>query len=272
VSTNITPAEHLAQVLDSFDESSDARLVELSRAAIRHLHAFAEEVGLSRDEWMAGVQFLTAVGQMCDDTRQEFILLSDTVGLSMLVEMLNHQAADGTTEPTVFGPFHVDGAPHRAEGASVVETDLGGDPLVVRGTVRSLDGTPLVGAEVDVWQTAPNGLYDVQDASQTAMNLRGIFTSDSEGRYQFRTVRPVDYTIPDDGPVGKWLAATGRHPWRPAHVHLVVSAPGHKTVITHAFDSASNYLESDAVFGVRDSLVVDMSGGEAVFDVVLEPV
>ena len=269
---NITPAEHVAQVLASFDESKDPRLVEVTQAAIRHLHAFAEEVGLTRDEWMAGIQFLTAIGQKCDDTRQEFILLSDTVGLSMLVEMMAHQAAAGTTEPTVFGPFHVDGAPRRPHGASIVETELGGQPLVMRGTVSSLDGTPLVGAEVDVWQTAPNGLYDVQDDGQNEMNLRGIFTTDSEGRYQFTTVRPVDYTIPDDGPVGDWLGATGRHPWRPAHVHLVVSAEGYKPVITHAFDSESNYLESDAVFGVRDSLVVDMTGGEAVFDVVLEPV
>ncbi len=270
MTANFTPSEHLAQVLASFDDSSDPRLVEISRAAVKHLHAFAEEVGLSRDEWFAGIEFLTAVGAMCDDVRQEFILLSDTLGLSMLVEMLSQGGADGTTEPTVFGPFHVDGAPARANGDSIVETDTGGEALMVSGTVRALDGSPIVGASVDVWQTAANGLYDVQDESQAAMNCRGVFTTDDAGRFSFRTVRPVDYTIPDDGPVGAWLGATGRHPWRPAHIHLVAEAEGYVPITTHLFDQGSGYLDSDAVFGVRDSLVVDMDGGTATFDVVLD--
>ncbi len=270
MTANFTPSEHLAQVLASFDDSSDPRLVEISRAAVKHLHAFAEEVGLSRDEWFAGIEFLTAVGAMCDDVRQEFILLSDTLGLSMLVEMLDQGGADGTTEPTVFGPFHVDGAPARRNGDSIVETDLGGEALTVSGTVRALDGSPIDGATVDVWQTAANGLYDVQDDGQAPMNCRGVFTTDDEGRFSFRTVRPVDYTIPDDGPVGAWLGATGRHPWRPAHIHLVAEADGFVPITTHLFDSRSDYLDSDAVFGVRDSLVVDMDGGSATFDVVLD--
>lgn len=272
MSTNTSPAEHLAQVQASFDGTADTRLAEIMRAAVAHLHAFVEEVGLTRDEWFAGVDFLTRVGQMCDGQRQETILLSDTLGVSMLVEMLDHAGAPGTTEPTVFGPFHVDGAPARPLGASIVDREVpGGEPLTVRGTVRSLDGTPLGGAQLDVWQTAPNGLYDVQDPDQPPMNLRGLFTAADDGTYAFRTVRPVAYPIPGDGPVGEMLHATGRHNWRPAHIHLVVSAPGHQPVITHVFDRESPYLDSDAVFGVRDSLVVDMGGGEATFDPVLEP-
>ena len=269
MSENITPAQHLAEVQATFDGAADARTAEIMKAAVKHLHAFVEEVGLTRDEWFAGIQFLTAVGHKCDDVRQEFILLSDTLGVSMLVEMVNHGAAAGTTEPTVFGPFHVDGAPAKELGDSIVVDD-DGEPLVVRGTVRNLDGEPIAGATLDVWEVGSNGLYDVQDDGQEGMDLRGLFTTDAQGRYEFRTVRPVDYTIPDDGPVGKMLRATGRHPWRPAHVHLVASAPGYKTVTTHAFDAKSAYLDSDAVFGVRDSLVVDMDGGEATFDIVLD--
>ncbi|HET6952227.1 MAG TPA: dioxygenase [Acidimicrobiales bacterium] len=274
MTTNITPAEHLAAVQATFSGAGDPRLADVMRSLVAHLHAFVVDVGLTRDEWFAGIDFLTRVGHMCDGQRQEFILLSDTLGVSMLVEMLAQGGVPGTTEPTVFGPFHVEGAPERALGASIVEPggDLPGEPLTVAGTVRSLDGTPLGGARLDVWQTAPNGLYDVQDERQPAMNLRGVFTAAADGGYHFRTLRPVAYPIPGDGPVGEMLRATGRHNWRPAHIHFVVSAPGHKPVITHVFDRASAYLDSDAVFGVRDSLVVGMDGGTARFDPVLEPV
>ena len=267
--TKTTPAEHLAQVQASFEAAADPRLAEIMRAAVAHLHAFVEEVGLTRDEWFAGIDFLTRVGQTCDDERQETILLSDTLGVSMLVEMLNDAGSPGTTEPTVFGPFHVDGAPERALGASIVDTDIGGEPLLVHGTVRNPRGAPLAGARLDVWQTAPNGLYDVQDPGQPAMNLRGIFTTGDDGAYSFRTVRPVAYPIPGDGPTGEMLRATGRHNWRPAHIHFMVTATGHEPVITHVFDRTSEHLGSDAVFGVRDSLVIDMDGGEATFDPVL---
>jgi hydroxyquinol 1,2-dioxygenase len=268
VSENISPEQHLAEVQATFDGATDPRTAEIMKAAVKHLHAFIEEVGLTRDEWFAGIQFLTAVGHKCDAVRQEFILLSDTLGASMLVEMLNHAAADGTTEPTVFGPFHVDGAPPKDFGESIVVGD-DGEPLVLRGTVTNLDGDPIAGASLDVWEVGSNGLYDVQDEGH-GMDLRGLFTTDEMGRYEVRTVRPVDYTIPDDGPVGKMLRAAGRHPWRPAHVHLVASAPGYKSVTTHAFDAGSDYLDSDAVFGVRESLVVAMDSGEAVFDIVLD--
>ena len=266
-----TPAEHLAQVQASFDGAPDARTAEIMRAVVAHLHALVAELGLTRDEWFAAVDFLTRVGQMCDGQRQEMILLSDTLGVSMLVEMLNHAGAPGTTEPTVFGPFHVDGAPERPCGTSIVEDAAAdGEPLTVRGRVCDQDGRPVPGARLDVWQTAPNGLYDVQDPTQPAMNLRGVFTAGDDGGYEFRTVRPVAYPIPDDGPVGEMLRATGRHNWRPAHIHFVVTAPGHKPVITHVFDRTSRYLDDDAVFGVRPSLVLDMDGGTTVFDPVLE--
>jgi hydroxyquinol 1,2-dioxygenase len=268
-SPNTTPAEHLAQVLASFDESSNRRLVEILRAATRHLHGFLEETRLTRAEWFTGIQFLTETGQMCDDVREEFILLSDTLGVSMLVEMINHAAVDGTTEPTVFGPFHVDGAPRHAMGDSIVDdASKGGEPLAFSGTVRNLEGEPIGGATLDVWQVQGNGFYDVQEGRQT--NMRGVFVTGDDGRFALATVRPVDYTIPDDGPVGKMLRASGRHPWRPAHIHMVVGAPGYRPVITHVFDAASKYLTSDAVFGVRDSLVIDMEGGQAQFDVVLQ--
>lgn len=266
-----TPADHLADVLDAHAHPTDERIGRIVRAAITHLHAFVEEVGLTRDEWFRGIEFLTAVGQMCDDQRQEFILLSDTLGVSMLVEMINQDGADGTTEPTVFGPFHVADAPLRAIGDSIVDDDDPGTPLTFEGTVRSLDGSPIAGAVVDVWQTASNGLYDVQDPEQTPMNLRGRFTTGDDGAYRFVSVRPVAYPIPGDGPVGELLRVSGRHNWRPAHTHVMVTAPGHKTVITHVFDAGSDYLDSDAVFGVRDSLVVDMSGDRVRFDLVLEP-
>ena len=263
-------SDHLADALTAYGEPENERTGEIVRAAIAHLYAFVEEVGLTRAEWFKGIEFLTAVGQMCDDRRQEFILLSDTLGVSMLVEMINQDGAEGTTEPTVFGPFHVEGAPAKAMGESIAGDGETGQRLAFRGAVKDLDGRPVEGAELDVWQTASNGLYDVQDESQPPMNMRGRFTTGADGRYEFVTVRPIAYTIPGDGPVGDMLRATGRHNWRPAHTHVMIGAPGYKTVITHLFDEHSDHLDSDAVFGVRESLVVDMSG-DVEYDFVLEP-
>jgi hydroxyquinol 1,2-dioxygenase len=263
--------DHLAEVLDEYNDAANERVGEIARSAIKHLYAFVEEVGLTREEWFQGIEFLTAVGQMCDDQRQEFILLSDTLGVSMLVEMINQEGAEGTTDPTVFGPFHVEGAPMRKMGESIVIDDDPGPRVTFRGSVRDLQANPINGAEIDVWQTASNGLYDVQDPEQTPMNLRGRFVTGVDGRYKFVSVRPVAYPIPGDGPTGDMLRATGRHNWRPAHTHVMVTAPGYKTIITHLFDAQSDYLDSDAVFGVRGSLVVDMSGDEVEYDLVVEP-
>jgi protocatechuate 3,4-dioxygenase beta subunit len=243
-----------AEVIGRLEHCPDPRLRELVSGVIRHLHAFALEESLTEAEWMAGIRFLTEVGEMCSDQRQEFMLLSDTLGLSMLVDQINHGSGGSATESTVLGPFYVEGSPWRTNGDAITE-DLGTQPLLVSGHVRDTAGRPLVDATVDVWQNATNRLYAVQDGGQTPENLRGRFRTDAGGAFSFRTVRPVDYPIPEDGPVGRMLAATGRHPWRPAHIHFIVSADGCVPVTTHVFDSESEYLDSDAVFGVKQSLV-----------------
>lgn len=267
----MTPETHFAEVLRAYDNSPNPRLAEITKSLIRHLHEFVVEVGLTREEWFAGIEALTRTGQMCDDQRQEFILLSDTIGVSMLVEMINHEAAEGSTEPTVFGPFHVDGAPPREMGESIIVDSMENDHAVTfSGRVLELDGTPIEGATLDVWETASNGFYDVQDGDQTPMNMRGVFTTGSDGSYEIKGIRPVPYRIPGDGPAGDLLFENGRHNWRPGHMHFVVAAPSHKTVITHLFDAGSDYLDSDAVFGVRESLVVDMSADRCEYDFVLE--
>jgi protocatechuate 3,4-dioxygenase beta subunit len=242
------------QVIASLEHCTDPRLRALMSGLIRHLHAFALEESLTESEWLAGVRFLTAVGQICSDRRQEFILLSDTLGVSMLVDLINHASGSGATESTVLGPFYVADSPWRSNGDAITD-DLGNQPLLVSGRVLDTAGTPLPGATVDVWQNAPNRLYAVQDETQSPENLRGRFRTGAGGGFAFRTIRPVDYPIPDDGPVGRMLHATGRHPWRPAHIHFVVSADGYRPVTTHVFDSESPYLQSDAVFGVKHSLV-----------------
>ncbi len=267
----------LADAAGSFAAAPDPRLREIVQAAVRHLHEFVSEVGLTREEWHAGIEFLTAVGQMCTETRQEFILLSDVLGVSSRVEMTTFGAAEGATENTVLGPFYVPGSPLRRKGDSILVDPDEGRRLLVQGRVTDLEGRPVGGATVDVWQNASNRLYAVQDPGQHPHNLRGRFVTEADGAFAFRTVRPVPYPIPDDGPVGRMLRSSGRHPWRAAHVHLLVSAPGYRTLTTHVFDAESDYLDSDAVFGVRDSLVVrfrtDSGTGEltADFDVALEP-
>ncbi len=267
--TNIADS-HTERVCRSFDRTPDPRTKEILTAAVRYLHGFVEEVGLTRAEWLAAIEFLTAVGHACDELRQEFILLSDTLGLSMLVEMINERKAAGATDPTVLGPFHVPDAPPRSFGDSIVDdASIGGDPLVLHGTVRRLDGRPVGGATVEVWEVQPNGRYDIEEDPEKR-NLRGAFQTGDDGRYELRTVRPVDYTIPDDGPVGAMLRATRRGSWRPAHIHLLVRAAGFRTLVTHAFDGDSRRLSDDAVFAVGDSLIAPMSDGDCEFDLVIE--
>ena len=257
------------EVVASFAGAQSPRLRELMQALARHVHALVRETRLTEEEWAAAIEFLTAVGHITDDKRQEFILLSDVLGLSMQTITVNNEAVGDATEATVFGPFFVEGAP-RIELGGDLAFGAKGRPCWVEGMVTDIDGRPLPGARIEVWEADENGFYDVQDPAREGMNLRGLFTSDGQGRYEVHTVRPIDYTIPDDGPVGKMLQAASRHPWRPAHIHVIASAPGYKSVTTHCFDAKSAYLDSDAVFGVRPSLIVDMDGGEAVFDIVLD--
>ena len=268
--SKITPREHLEEVLASYSQCDNERLHEIMTALSTHLLSFAEETKLTRAEWMQAIQFLTATGQKCDDVRQEFILLSDILGVSMLVEMINQQPTDSATEPTVLGPFYVPGAPELSMGDSIAIDGDGGEPLALRGTVRDSEGFPIDRAYLEVWQTSPQGFYDVQDPSLPPMSYRGNFTTGTDGEFVVRTVRPVDYQIPTDGPVGDLLGATGRESWRPAHTHFMVSRDGYKTLITHVFDAGSAHLRSDAVFGVRESLVIPMEQGEATFDLVLD--
>lgn len=260
--TPMSPAELTAEVVSRLDTTQDERLRTVMQALVRHLHAFAREVSLTEPEWMTGLRFLTETGQMCDDVRQEFILLSDTLGLSSLVDLLDHGSErPGVTEPTVLGPFYVPDSPWREYGESMVTwAEATGQGAVVRGRVRSADGTPLAGAVLDLWQTDASGFYAVQQPGiQPPDHLRGRYRTEDDGRYEFRTTRPVPYPIPADGPVGRLLTATGRHPWRAAHIHAIVSAAGHLPITTHIFDRESRYLDTDAVFGVKGSLIKDFA-------------
>lgn len=250
----VSPAEITERVLARFESTPDPRLREIMQALVTHLHGFVTDTGLTEAEWAEAIAVLTATGDITDDKRQEFILWSDTLGVSMLVDALAHLAPNGATESTVLGPFYVPGSPLREYGADISEQEAG-TPAWVHGRVLDLDGNPIAGAELDVWQNGDNQLYAVQDAEAPDDHLRGRFITDAEGRFAFRAVRPVPYPIPDDGPVGRMLNATDRHPWRPAHIHVVVRAEGFASVTTHIFDATSTYLDDDTVFAVKPSLL-----------------
>jgi hydroxyquinol 1,2-dioxygenase len=242
-----------AEVLRRFEATPDPRLREIMLSLTRHIHAFVKDVRLVEGEWWKAIEFLTAAGQMCSDKRQEFILLSDTMGVSMLVDLISNGKPPGATESTVFGPFYREGGPELPEGGNVAEGAEGGTPAIVTGRVLDMEGNPIAGAMLDVWQADPDGLYDSQRPEiADDLRMRGIFHSDAEGRYLIRTTRPVHYQIPTDGPVGTMLAATNRHPWRPAHIHFKVTAGGYSPLTTHLFDNVDEYLDSDAVFGVKE--------------------
>lgn len=256
----------------------DARLKTVMASLVTHLHAFIKDVHLTQDEWESAIEFLTRTGQICGNERQEFILLSDTLGVSMLVDAINHRRPDGATENTVLGPFHVAESPQREMGACIT-LDGKGESCVFEGRVLDLQGNPVAGARLDVWSDNPDGFYDVQQPGvQPKWNNRGIFTTGADGAYRFIGIKPVSYPIPDDGPVGKMLAALGRHPYRPAHMHFIVTAPGFEKIVTHTFVGDDAYLKSDAVFGVKETLVAPferVSDGStrwrSAFDFVLTP-
>jgi hydroxyquinol 1,2-dioxygenase len=233
------------------------RLREIMTILVKHLHAAVKEAEITTEEWMTGIEFLTKTGHMCTDWRQEFILLSDVLGVSMLVDSINHDRPEGSTENTVLGPFYISDAPQYENGANIC-LDGKGEPLLVRGRVEDNQGAPVAGAIVDVWAANNDGFYDVQQKGiQPDYNLRGVFKTDANGEYWFRTAKPRYYPIPDDGPVGKMLAALGRRPNRAAHLHFIVKAPGFDPVITHIFTPDCPYLVEDAVFGVKESLIAD---------------
>jgi catechol 1,2-dioxygenase len=257
-----TPADITREVLERFAACPDPRLRELMESLVRHLHGFVTEVGLTQQEWGAAVAMLTATGHITDERRQEWILWSDALGVSMLVDAVAHQLPEAATETTVLGPFYVPGSPLREYGAHLDEKPAG-EPAWIHGHVRSLDGTPLAGAEIDAWQNGDNELYAVQDADAPETHLRGRFLTRDDGSFGFVAVRPTPYPIPDDGPVGRMLEATARHPYRPAHVHMIVRAAGHRTVTTHIFDRDSRYIDSDAVFAVKPSLLREFVRREA---------
>ena len=244
-------------VISRLAAAKDARFREIMAAAIRHLHAFVKEVEPTQEEWMTAIQFLTQTGQISTEWRQEWILLSDILGVSMLVDAINNRKPSGATETTVLGPFHVSNAPRYPHGQNIC-LDGKGQPMLVTGRVVDTEGKAIPGALLDVWQTNEDGFYDVQQKGiQPDMNLRGIFETDAAGRYWFRSVKPRYYPIPDDGPVGKMLAAMGRHPYRPAHIHFIVGHDGFQPITTHIFTPDCIYLDSDAVFGVKASLIGD---------------
>ncbi|WP_170592873.1 dioxygenase [Ruegeria arenilitoris] len=234
-------------------KDTDPRMREIMGSLVKHLHDFARETNLTHDEWRAGIAFLEGCAAVETEDRHEFVLASDVLGLSSLVDML-HSSPDATSS-SVLGPFHVSGAPPLPIGGDM-KRNYGGLVLLAEGVIRDTRGNPIAGAELDIWQTAPNGLYASQDEEQDIYSFHGLMTVGSDGRYAFTTVKPVEYTVPSDGPVGDILRACGRHPWRPSHLHYIVKAPGYRTLVTEIFPDDDPYLDEDTVFGVRDDLVM----------------
>lgn len=250
-----TEADSAEVVIARNAKATDARLAEVMAVIIRHLHAAVKEIEPTTEEWMTAIRFLTQTGHMCNDWRQEYILLSDVLGVSMLVDAINNRKPSGASESTVLGPFHVADAPELPMGSDIC-LDQKGEPMLVSGRILDTEGRPIAGAKVDVWQANDEGFYDVQQKGlQPDFNLRGVFRTGADGRYWFKAVKPKFYPIPDDGPVGQLLAKLGRHPFRPAHLHYILAAPGFETLVTHIFDPDDPYIHSDAVFGVKESLL-----------------
>ena len=248
-------------VIGRLSGCTDPRFKQVMTSLVTHLHDFVRDVRLTEEEWITAIQFLTAVGKTVTPKRHEFILLSDTLGVSILVITINHPADGGTLESTVLGPYYWEGAPELPLGANLA-VDVKGDPTFYSGRVLSADGTPIAGALLDIWSGDGEGTYDMQMPDETEMKARGRIRTDAQGRYWFRSIRPTFYPVPDDGPVGDMLRKMERHPFRPGHIHMIVSAPGHLPVTTHLFVAGSQYLDSDAVFGVKESLVAQFDRHE----------
>ncbi len=273
-----TEARSVEAVTARVGPGADARLAQVMNRLVHHLHAFVKDVELTQDEWGVAIDFLTRTGQTCDGNRQEFILLSDTLGVSMLVDAINNRRPSGATENTVLGPFHVDGAPEYPMGANITQQS-GAETCRFEGTVTDLNGAPITGVRIDVWSDNEDGFYDVQQPdTQPRHNNRGVFKTGADGRYWFDGIKPVAYPIPDDGPVGQMLGHLGRHPFRPAHMHFIISADGYDRVTTHTFVAGDDYLQSDAVFGVKQTLIAafePVTNGatkwRSVYDFVLSP-
>lgn len=259
-----TEADSAEVVIARNAAAKSERLKQVMAVITRHLHEAIKEIEPSTEEWMTALQFLTQTGQMCSDWRQEYILFSDILGVSMLVDAINNRKPSGASESTVLGPFHLADAPELPMGANIC-LDAKGEPMLVRGRILDIAGLPIAHAKIDVWQANDEGFYDVQQKGiQPDFNLRGVFRTGADGRYWFKGVKPRFYPIPDDGPVGKLLAALGRHPYRPAHLHYILEAEGFQPLVTHIFDPDDAYIDSDAVFGVKKSLL-------AKFDLVTDP-
>jgi catechol 1,2-dioxygenase len=260
------------------DAECTPRFREIMTALVTHLHGFVKEVGLTQSEWETAIDFLTRTGQMCNDERQEWILVSDTLGVSMLVDAINNRRDARATENTVLGPFHVTGAPELPMGTNI-SLDGVGETCRYTGVVKDLDGNPIAGARIDVWSDNADGFYDVQQPDvQPKWNNRGVFTTGADGAYDFIGIKPVSYPVPVDGPAGEMLTSMGRHPFRPAHMHLIVTAPGFQKLVTHIFEGDDPYIDSDAVFGVKASLVAPFARTDGAdtawhcpFDIVLAP-
>ena len=250
---NVTK-DNITDVFMSYvSEDSDPRMREIMGGLVKHLHEFARETNLTHDEWRKGIAFLEGCAAIESEDRHEFVLASDVLGLSSLVDMLHSNPA--ATSSSVLGPFHVSGAPPLPVGGDM-KRHFSGPILLAEGTIKDTSGDPIAGAHLDIWQTAPNGLYASQDDDQDTFSFHGLMTVGDDGRYAFTTVKPVEYTVPSDGPVGDILRACGRHPWRPSHLHYIVTAPGYRSLVTEIFPDDDPYLDQDTVFGVRDDLVM----------------
>jgi hydroxyquinol 1,2-dioxygenase len=258
---NLTDEDLTQAVLTTFENSKSERFQQIMQSLVRHLHAFLKDIELTEEEWFKGIDFLTRTGHITDDKRQEFVLLSDVLGASMQVIEINNKKPDEATASTVFGPFFHEGSPHFSNGDDIAN-GASGEPCFMRGRVLSLTGEPLPGAHIEIWQADEDGFYDVQYKENPRVQNRGHLHTDEEGNYFFWSVQPEAYPIPYDGPVGEMLDMATRSPMRPAHVHFMITVPGYKTLITHVFKDGDQYLDSDAVFGVKSSLITDFERHE----------